>query len=153
GEDPLMNTIFGVDGIYNTKSRFLTRLVDKIPFIETKEESSLLIQAEYAQIIPGKARSIERNGERGISYIDDFEAAETPFELRQPQNWKLASVPQKQPDLFPEVDMSLTDKTSWLSKKSLLAWYTIDPTFFRNDRTTPQNIADDVEMQSNHYMR
>ena len=153
GEDPLMNTIFGVDGIYNTKSRFLTRLVDKIPFIETKEESSLLIQAEYAQIIPGKARSIEQGGERGISYIDDFEAAETPFELRQPQNWKLASVPQKQPDLFPEVDGSLTDKTTWLGKRSLLAWYTIDPTFFRNDRTTPQNIADDVEMQSNHYMR
>ncbi|MCO6495062.1 MAG: cell surface protein SprA [Bacteroidetes bacterium] len=153
GEDPLMNTIFGFDGIYNSKSRFLTKLVDKIPFIETKEESSILIQAEYAQLIPGKPRSIEKNGERGISYIDDFEAAEVPFELRQPMNWKLASIPQKQPDLFPEWNNSVTDKTSWLNYRSQIAWYTVDPTFYRNDRNTPQHIKDDIEMQSNHYMR
>ncbi|MCK9482329.1 MAG: cell surface protein SprA [Bacteroidia bacterium] len=156
GEDPLMNTIFGFDGIYNTKSRFLTKLVDKIPLIETKEESSILIQAEYAQLIPGKPRSIEssvRNGERGISYIDDFEAAEIPFELRQPQNWKLASIPQKQPDLFPEWDIALTDKTSWLDYRGLISWYSVDPTFYRNDKNTPQHIKDDIEMQSNHYMR
>ncbi|MCZ2130561.1 MAG: cell surface protein SprA [Bacteroidia bacterium] len=153
GEDPLMNTIFGFDGIYNSKSRFLTKLVDKIPFIETKEESSILIQAEYARLIPGKPRSIEKKGERGISYIDDFEAAEVPFELRQPMNWKLASIPQKQPDLFPEWDNSLTDKSSWLNYRGLIAWYSVDPTFYRNDKNTPQHIKDDIEMQSNHYMR
>lgn len=153
GDDPLMNTIFGFDGIYNSKSRFLTRLVDKLPFIETKEESSLLVQAEYAQLIPGKPRSIERKGERGISYIDDFEAAETPFELRQPSNWKLASIPQKQPELFPEWDQSLQDKKKWLDYRSLMSWYTVDPTFYRNDRNTPNHIREDIEMQSNHYMR
>lgn len=152
GDDPLMNTIFGFDGIYNSKSRFLTKLVDKLPFIETKEESSILLQGEYAQIIPGRPRSIQK-GERGISYIDDFEAAETPFDLRQPNRWKLASVPQKQPDLFPEWNNALTDKTSWLDYRSLLSWYTVDPTFFRNDRNTPQHVRDDIEMQSNHYMR
>ncbi len=152
GDDPLMNTIFGFDGIYNSKSRFLTKMIDKIPFIETKEESSILIQAEYAQIIPGRPRSVQP-GERGISYIDDFEAAETPFDLRQPSRWKLASLPQKQPDLFPEWDINISDKTSWLHYRSLLAWYAVDPTFFRNDRTTPAHIKDDVNMQSNHYMR
>lgn len=152
GDDPLMNTIYGFDGIYNSKSRFLTKLVDKIPFIETKEESSILLQGEYARIIPGRPRSIQK-GQRGISYIDDFEAAETPFDLRQPNRWKLASIPQKQPELFPEWDMSLTDKTSWLNHRALLSWYSIDPTFFRNDRNTPDHIREDIEMQSNHYMR
>lgn len=152
GDDPLMNTIFGFDGAYSTKSRFLTKMVDKLPFIETKEESSFLIQGEYAQIIPGRARSIQR-GERGVSYIDDFEAAETPFDLRLPNNWKLASLPQKQPDLFPEWNNSLEDKTPWLDYRSLLNWYTIDPTFFRNDQFTPEHISSDVDMQSNHYMR
>jgi cell surface protein SprA len=145
-----MNTILGGDMVYNSPSRFLTRMVDKIPFIETKEESNILFQAEYAKLIPGRARSITK-GERGVSYIDDFEAAETPFDMRMSTNWKLASFPQKQPDLFPE--WQDPDRMNWLRNRSLMAWYSIDPTFFRNDRFTPQHIKDDIEMQSNHYMR
>ncbi|MBO6518295.1 MAG: hypothetical protein JJ975_17295, partial [Bacteroidia bacterium] len=77
---------------YNTNSRMLTRWVDKLPFVETKEESTLALTWEFAQIIPHKPLSIG-DAERGTSFIDDFEGAETPYELKNVVRWKMASVP------------------------------------------------------------
>src|SRR5690606_5809454 len=90
---------------------------------------------------------------RGVSYLDDFEGAETTFDLRLMSSWKLASIPQNQPSLFPEWNLTATDKRPWGYYRSKLAWYSLDPTFYRNDRYTPEHIKNDVEMQSNHYMR
>ena len=50
GEEPLRNSIWGFDGSYNTDSRFLTRMIDKIPFIETKEKSTISITGEFAHL-------------------------------------------------------------------------------------------------------
>jgi cell surface protein SprA len=151
GDEPLLNTVIGLDGSYNTPSLFLTKLVDKLPFIETKAPSRLSAQGEYARIFPGQARG--QNKTRGVSYLDDFEGAETTFDLRLVSSWKLASIPQNQPLLFPEWDLLATDKRSWGYQRAKLAWYNIDPTFYRKDRFTPEHIANDVEMQSNHFMR
>ena len=47
--------------------------------------------AEFAQIVPGTSNIV--NGE-GTSYIDDFEAAITPFNLGNNfLTWKLAATP------------------------------------------------------------
>lgn len=151
GDEPLLNTIIGVDGSYNTPSLFLTKLVDKLPFIETKAESRLTAQGEYARIIPGMARG--QNKTRGVSYLDDFEGAETTFDLRLVSSWKLASLPQGQPTLFPEWNLTASDKKTWGHYRAKLAWYNMDPTFYRKDKYTPEHIANDVNMQSNHYMR
>ncbi len=153
GDEPLLNTIIGVDGSYNSASRFLTKLVDRLPFIETKAESKFTAQAEYARIFPGKARG--QNKTRGVSYIDDFEGAETTFDLRMVSSWKLASIPQFQPQLFPEWgnNQSLLDKKPWGYYRAKTAWYNIDPTFYRTDKFTPANVQNNVNMQSNHYMR
>lgn len=151
GDEPLLNTVLGVDGSYNTPSLFMTKLVDKLPFIETKAESRLSAQGEYARIIPGMARG--QNQTRGVSYLDDFEGAETTFDLRLVGSWKLASLPQNQPSLFPEWTLSSLDKSSWGYYRAKMAWYNMDPTFYRKDKYTPSNVANDINMQSNHYMR
>ena len=151
GDEPLLNTIIGFDGSYSTPSLFLTKLVDRLPFIQTKAESRLSSQWEYARIFPGQARG--QNETRGVSYLDDFEGAETTFDLRLVSSWKLASLPQYQPVLFPEWNLSVTDKKSWGNNRGKIAWYNIDPTFYRKDKYTPEHIAVDVEMQSNHFMR
>ncbi|MDG1045887.1 MAG: cell surface protein SprA, partial [Bacteroidia bacterium] len=104
GEEPLRNSIWGFDGSYNTDSRFLTRLVDKIPFIETKEKSTISITGEFAHLIPHKAKT---QGDKGTSYIDDFEGAETPYDLKYVRSWFMASTPQGQPELFPETSNPL----------------------------------------------
>lgn len=155
GDEPILNTIIGFDGTYNTDSRFLTKMVDKIPFIETKEKSTFLLQGEYAKLIAHEPKSIQKDGNnklRGISLIDDFEASETQYDLKSTQNWRYASVPQKQPDLFPEVIGNTSiDRKSWNNFNSRLAYYSLDPVFFRNDKNTPAHLT--INDKSNHYAR
>ena len=148
GEEPMSNTIWGVDANYRTESPFLTRMVDKIPLIDTKEKSTIQASGEFAQLIPGHNRAI---GDEGNSYIDDFEGSQSTIDLRAIQYWTYASIPQGQASLFPEA--STVNNLASGFNRAKLAWYNIDPSFWRNDQRTPAHIQNDPEMQSNHYMR
>jgi cell surface protein SprA len=149
GDEPLLNTIWGFDGTYSTQSRWLTRVVDKLPFIETKEISDFTLSWEFAQIVPHKPRSIG-DAERGTSFIDDFEGAETPYDLKQWTNWHLASVPQNQEDLFPE---AITDPKAANNRRSLLSWYTLDPVLQTSQNRTPDHLKNDPTQRSSHFVR
>jgi cell surface protein SprA len=148
GDEPISNTVWGVDGTYRKESPFLTRLVDNIPGIDTKEKSNFQITGEFAQFIPGHSKAI---GDAGTSYIDDFEGSQSTIDLRSRTSWSLASIPQNQPFIFPEA--ALIDNVALGFNRALFSWYTIDPLFFRNDSRTPAHIKNDPAMQSNHYMR
>jgi cell surface protein SprA len=151
GEEPLRNSIWGLDGSYNTESRFLTRMVDKLPFIETKEVSTISFTGEFAHLIPHKAKT---QGDKGTSYIDDFEGAETPYDLKYVRSWKMASTPQGQPDLFPETASPQNADSAYNSKRANLSWYNIDPVFQGDDNNlTPQNIRDNTIERSSHWVR
>jgi len=97
GNEPVNNTIWGLDLNFSKELPFVTRLVDKIPGIDTKAPSLLTFNGEFAHLIPGFNGVIDANGENGVSYIDDFEAAETAIEIKSPLQWKLGSVPQDNP--------------------------------------------------------
>ena len=71
GEEPIRNTMWGLNTDYRTESQYLTKLIDKLPFIETKEKSSIEVKGEFAQLIPGSPRAIENQGD-AVSFIDDF---------------------------------------------------------------------------------
>lgn len=147
GEEPILNSIWGLDGTYNTESRMLTKLVDKLPFIETKAKSTFSFTGEFAHLIPHKPRTM---GARGTSYLDDFEGAETPYDLKYHANWKLATMPQGQPDLFPE---SQYGDSAFNTKRGNLAWYTIDPIFQSSQLLTPEHLKNDTRQRSNHFVR
>jgi cell surface protein SprA len=148
-EEPLLNTIFGGDVAYSNKSRFITRMVDRLPFLETKEISSITAYAEFAKIIPHNHKS--QGGQRGVSNLEDFENAELPNDFKQVSNWTVASVPQKQPSLFPET--SDTNKLRWLNRHASLSFYSIDQLFYR-DADMPDNIQKRVDdILSDPYMR
>lgn len=147
GDEPIRNTVVGIDGAYSLESKFLTSMVDKLPLIETKEVSNVSIQAEAAKLIPGHSRAI---GQEGNSYIDDFEGSQSTIDLRSLQLWSIASTPQGQPDLFPEG--SRNDLT-FNKNRARFAWYIIDPLFFRADNTTPDHIRNDPDILTNHLMR
>ncbi len=148
GEEPISNTMYGLDGNYRSDSRFLTNLVDRLPFIETKETSSITLNSEYAYLQPGHSRALNTPGNRdGISYIDDFEASLSIIDLRNPQQWSLSSTPQ----LFPESNTFQLDNGF---NRAQLSWYNIDQLFFqKNNSATPRNIRDDKNQLSNHYLR
>lgn len=148
-EEPLLNTILGADLAYSSKSRFLTKLIDKLPFLETKEVSNITAYAEFAKIIPHNHKS--QGGQRGVSNLEDFEAAELQNDFKVVSNWTVASIPQKQPELFPETQSN--DKRVWLNKHAKLSYYTIDQLFYR-DADMPSNVKTRVdEILSNPYMR
>jgi len=145
GNDPINNTIWGVDLSYQTESRFLTKMVDAIPLIDTKAPSMININAEFAQFLPGHSKAI---GSTGTSYIDDFEGAKSTTDLKNYGTWFMASTPQGQEDLFPETDIAnaFNFKTQIESGKNRakIAWYIIDPLFYdRNSSLVPPNISKD----------
>ncbi|MFC2119242.1 cell surface protein SprA, partial [Bacteroidota bacterium] len=149
GEEPISNTILGLNMDYrNGDLPFLTRLVDKLPFIETKERSTFSFNGEFAQLIPGHSRAIEKNG---VSYIDDFEGSQTSIDIKQRFTWLIASVPQFQDDLFPEA--KLTNDYAYGHNRAKLAWYNIDPLFLRNNSSTPNHIANNKDEQMSHFTR
>jgi cell surface protein SprA len=146
GEEPMSNTIMGMDVNYSTDAPFLTRLVDHIPLIDTKVPSTITAQGEFAYLHPGHNKAIGKNGN---SYIDDFEGTQSAIDIRSPQGWTLASVPQGQASRFPEA--SLADTGSGVNR-ARLAWYVIDPLFLRpNNNLTPSYIGS-AEM-SDHRVR
>jgi cell surface protein SprA len=148
GEEPISNTIWGLNTSYRTESQFITSLVDKLPFLETKEKSSILVDAEFAQLIPGHSSAI---GAEGNAYIDDFEGSETSMDMKSYNAWVIASTPQGQSDLFPEAVSA--DNLVYGYNRAKIAWYKIDPLFLRNNSLTPGHIKSDAEQQSNHFVR
>lgn len=142
GDEPISNTIWGVDAAYQTQSDFVTKLVDKLPFYGTKETSNLSLSAEFAHLIPGHSKAITKEG---VSYIDDFEGSQSTIDLRSFTQWKLASTPQNVP--FAET----VDDLRYGFRRAMLSWYVIDPLFWQDNSLTPNNI--DNDMQSDHRMR
>jgi len=142
GDEPIANTIWGLNTSYRTESNLITKYLDKLPLIETKEKSSLSVEAEFAQLIPGQAKII---GEGGVAYIDDFEGTETTVELKTIQSWFLASTPRRVP-----FSGNLND-LQYGYNRAKLAWYSIDPLFTRDESRTPDNVTE--EEQSDPFVR
>ncbi len=147
GDEPIKNTVWGLDGNYRRDSRFLTKILDKLPFYSTKEVSSLTFSGEVAQIIPGHSNAV---GKTGISYIDDFEGAITPLDLKNPATWYLSAIPEQQtdPGMFPE---STEDSIKSGLNRAKMAWYYVDPIFQNDQPSTPSNVTPDE--QSNNFVR
>ncbi|HEY3387531.1 MAG TPA: cell surface protein SprA, partial [Saprospiraceae bacterium] len=135
---------YGLDFNIRKDSRLLTKLVDAIPGIQTKEASNFNWSAEFAQLLPGTSNIVDGTG---TGYIDDFENTATPYSLLNPISWKLASVPA-------EFDPSsgIPDDLRAGFRRAKLAWYQIDNQFYRDGgQYKPENITD--EDLKNHYVR
>ncbi|HML83555.1 MAG TPA: cell surface protein SprA, partial [Bacteroidales bacterium] len=68
GDDPISNTLWGMNLSWQQESQWLTRMIDKLPGIETKAPSKVSVVAEFAHFIPGHSKAI---GSEGTSYVDD----------------------------------------------------------------------------------
>ena len=155
GEEPVSNTIWGVDALIKKDSRLLTKIIDKLPLLQTKEISSVTGMLEFAQLLPGhpraiKVKDIEGEDEDGITYLDDFESAKTTFSLKGFRSWSLASFPGDNGN-NELVDLTGIDGNELSSgyTRAKLSWYTIDSKFFFNN----PNIDFPDSNLSDHYMR
>ena len=149
GNEPVKNTKYGFDFNVEKESEFLTKIINTIPFLATKEKSNISFSSEFAQIIPGTSNVI--NGE-GITYIDDFESAVIPVTLGgSPISWKLGSTPSTRNNLFDKSNLT-TNNLGYSFKRAKIAWYTIDNIFYLNGGSVkPQNIT--LEDLENNYTK
>jgi cell surface protein SprA len=127
GDDPLNNKIYGVDLNFTKDADWLTRLVDKLPLIQTKEPSKVNLTTEVAVIQPGHSKYINNLAdEGGTAYIDDFEGSTSSFDLRTPtQDWFISSVPQNDNEnnnpRFKEA--TLSDNLAYGANRAQLNWF------------------------------
>ncbi|MDO4931804.1 MAG: cell surface protein SprA [Prevotellaceae bacterium] len=144
GTEPVNNTLVGFNINWKKDSQWLTKMLNKIPFLHVTQPSNIQFNAEFAKLFSSIAGGTQDNA----SYIDDFEATTTGINVLTPTSWTLASVPRTV-----NPSPSKTDLTSGYNR-ARLAWYTIDPLFTRRSSTlTPGHIKEDLEQLSNHYVR
>ncbi len=141
GNEPISNTIWGVNANYETEVPFLTKLVDKIPFIDTKAPSKVTASVEFAHLIPGHNKAVKEDGE---AYLDDFEGATADITMKEPYFWFLSSTPQR----FSE-DYNATgeDIYNYNRNRAQMSWYFIDPSFYEGG--TP--VSDNAISKLNSY--
>jgi len=138
GEDPIRNTMYGLDGSYRRDMPRLTKILNKLPFFNSTAPSSINAYGEAAFLKPGHAPQIGK-GNNGVIYIDNFEGSKSDIDLRFPPiSWALASTPHGATDkngklLFPEADSS--NSLAYGKNRAQIAWYQIEPTL-----QDPKNI-------------
>ncbi len=123
GEEPINNTMFGIDARTRMDLPMITDALNTLPFIQTKEKSSLTLAAEAAVMMPDpntKTSTIAGDKGAGIAYIDDFEGSRMFIPLQTAYSvWKLASVPDSLPTL------SAPDRNGMQSHRAKLDWYNV----------------------------
>jgi len=149
GNEPARNLKYGFDVNVQKESRMLTKLIDLMPIIQTKAPSSVNFSAEFAQLRPGTSNKV--NGE-STSYIDDFEASVTPFNLGNPTSWNLAATPQTIDNRFTGDNIGdINDDLRIGYKRAKLAWYRVDNLFYRSRGINNPDLSE--EQLDNHYSR
>lgn len=147
GDEPINNAVIGFDAKAKFDTPWLTRAIDKLPLLQTKEPSNLSFSGEFAQLRPGVAQTnavseaIKRNRlfkdeEKGVSFVDDFEGVETNISFMSPARWYLASAPAAVPGYDSDApyfgdnpptqpNATLDAKTARSDLRGQFAWYSI----------------------------
>lgn len=135
GQEPVSNTMVGLNGDFKKPAPWLTDLIDKLPMIHTKAPSEITASSEVAAMIPGHPKYI---GTTGTAYIDDFEGSESFIDISQPLTWSIASTPGGQPSAFPEAQYN--NDLRFGMNRAKMAWYVVDPLFQQaTSGVTPPN--------------
>lgn len=121
GEEPLSNTIYGLDFNTSADLPFITRAIDKI--FSTREMSSFNFAGEFAYIDPDpntKKSTISSDRGKSIAYIDDFEGAKRTIPVGiSYTSWKDLSAPDSLfslPNLSRAEKMPFKGKTFWFNE-------------------------------------
>ena len=103
GEEPISNTIMGVDGGTQLDLGFLTRALNWLPNVSTNVISQFTIHGEAAYMIPNpntRTSPIAGDNGTGMAYIDDFEGAKVQIPIGAAwSSWTDASPPYFSPTL------------------------------------------------------
>ena len=154
GQESVNNTIYGLNTNFSTEVPFFTRMVNKLPFMDTDVPSNISFRGEIAFLKPDTPKADQFDGESTI-YVDDFEGSQSNIDLRSPLSWALSSIPLKDTETIGNEIPSPYDFYGNLTpardapndpnnlkngfRRAKLSWYTIDPIIY----TRPGGISID----------
>ncbi len=126
GEDPINNGIYGLDLVYNNEAPWITKFLDRLPLLQTKEPSKISFIGEAALLRPGHSKAINQGKDKGgVAYIDDFEGTTSNQDLGTQINaWHFSSVPLSKKFLESGPDQTNTTLTG--VNRAKVSWYRID---------------------------
>jgi cell surface protein SprA len=118
GEEPINNSIYGIDFKTKQDLPFLTTALDKV--FSTSAKSSFNLTGEFAYINPDpntKKSTVASDNGQSIAYIDDFESSKRTIPIGiSYTSWKDLSVPDSLPligDLSKKEQMRYKGKSFW----------------------------------------
>lgn len=149
GQESVNNTIYGFNTTFSSEVPFLTRLVNKLPNMDTDVMSNISFRGEVAFLTPNTPKADRFEGEATI-YVDDFEGSQTTIDMKSALAWSLSSVPQDTATNDFNFGGEFFDDLQYGYKRAKLAWYTIDPLFYTSQR--PGDISD-ADMALNRTRR
>ncbi|GGD33742.1 T9SS outer membrane translocon Sov/SprA [Flavobacterium orientale] len=141
GQESVNNTIYGVNANYSSELPFLTRVANKLPFVDTDVPSMLSLRGEIAFLKPDSPSADNFNGEATL-YVDDFEGSQTTIDMRSPFAWSLASVPARNTASTYNFLENSEIPLEYGFKRAKLSWYSIDPIFYTSQRPSAISDAD-----------
>jgi cell surface protein SprA len=137
GQESVNNTIFGFNANYSTEVPFLTRMVNKLPNMDTDVPSNFSLRGEIAFLKPDTPSADQFEGESTV-YVDDFEGSQTTIDMRSAQSWSLSATP-KRPLVADYTDFgSALNGLPYGYKRARLNWYSIDPQLY----ASPGDVGD-----------
>ena len=142
GQESVNNTIFGFNANFATEVPFLTRLVNKLPNVDTDVPSNFSVRGEIAYLKPDAPKADQFEGEPTV-YVDDFEGSQTTIDMRSALSWSLSSVPRVPETIVTPITYDFGQQFIDLSygyKRAALNWYSIDPTIYVQ---TPGDVGQD----------
>jgi len=137
GSEPINNVMLGLNFDYSSEVPYLTKLANKLPFVETDVPSNVSVRGDFAYLLPGSPSGIDTDG-AATAYLDDFEASQIPISLGAANSWYLASTPVSN-----DFDGDTYNDISTNFNRAKLAWYTIDQLFYASGSDLPNNIDND----------
>ena len=119
GQEPNANMMFGVDAKFNAELPWLTRALDALPGLDTKEKSTITFNGEWAMVSPTpnkRTSTVASDLGKAVAYVDDFESARRYLSFGMtPTLWQHASASQ---------DRTLWDSdTTAVKFKGKTFWY------------------------------
>ncbi len=154
GEDPIKNSVIGLDANYQTEVAAITRALDKLPIYSTTAPSFITASGEVAGLFPDHPSQIDALDPEGSVYIDDFEGTRSSYDLKFPANtWTLASTPlgamnRSGTTLFPEANR--INDLEYGKNRARLAWYFLEPSLVEPNTGVPDFVKKDPNQ---HYIR
>ncbi len=156
GDDPIKNTVLGVDVNYQSEVAAITRAMNIVPKIYSSSATSIIsVNGEAAALLPGHPKQIDALDPEGAVYIDNFEGTSSTYDLKfPPVAWTLSSTPlgavnKNNVTILPEAGQH--DVLSYGENRAKLAWYTIEPSLVDPGSSVPNYVMKDSMNQ--HYIR